>query len=304
MINHVCRLARPHHAWIGALLVAAAGSAATAQLTLLPSGPQVGTHAGNLVVNGSFEDRNAAGQPGPGITGGQVFWANGTLNLPFAVPYGWSSTGGPNTYAGWGGNLGSPITHHGSAPIPDGFNALYFGNGQGATTTLAPTFNANGEVTFSGTPVVSPPGGTFPVPCTLTQTVLTNLTPAPSYILSFWVSGEGAYPGGTGPVNDGIFGLRVTNTQAGDPIRYFAVPGGLGPYGSWLRLEFSFTPIDPTQPVTLEFINWGHFNLNPFGGTGTTELVLDDVIVNAVPGPGAAGLIGVGALAMVRRRRT
>ncbi|MBS0196206.1 MAG: hypothetical protein JSR77_05555 [Planctomycetes bacterium] len=274
-----------------------------AQLNLLPSGPQQGTHAGNLVTNGSFEFRNSGG-PGPGATGSNVFWATGTLATPFAVPAGWSSTGGPNTYATWGGNLGMPVTHRGSAPLPDGLNAMYFGNGQGATTNLPPTFNPSGEVTFSGTPNIQPPGGAFPVPCTLSQTVMTNLTPAPSYILSLWVSGEGAFPGGFGPPNDGIFGLRVTNTQAGDPTRYFAVPGGNGMYGSSLRLEFSFVPVNPSLPVTIEFINWGHFNLAPFGGTGTTELVLDDVIVNAVPAPGVVGVFGLaGAAVAVRRRR-
>ena len=129
--------------------------AAHAQLTQL-FGPPIGTHAGNLVTNGSFEFRDSAGLPGPGATGGSVFWATGTVNSPFAVPYAWTSSGGPNTYAGWGGNLGPPVTFHGSAPLPDGVNALYFGNGQGATTSLAPIFNPGGEVTFAGTPVVQP----------------------------------------------------------------------------------------------------------------------------------------------------
>lgn len=264
----------------------------------------VGSHTGNLVTNGSFEYRNAALQPGPGATGSAVNWATGTINVPFAVPYGWSSSGGANTYALWGGNLGSPVTHRGSAPLPDGLNAMYFGNGQGALTSLPPTFTPGGEVVFPGTPVVLPPGGSFPVPCTLTQTVPTNLTPAASYILSVWVSGENAWPGGPGFNNDGIFGMQLTNTEAGDPIRYFAVPGGSGLYGSSLRLEFSFTPLNPSLPVTLTFINWGHFNLGPWGGSGTTELVLDDVIVNAVPTPAAGTILALaGAVAGRRRRR-
>ena len=291
-----------------AVCAAALAPSAHAQLTVL-TGPQVGTHAGNLVTNGSFEYRNAANQPGPGSTGSTVFWATGTAATPFAVPYGWTSSGGTNTYATWGGNLGTPITHRGSAPLPDGQNAMYFGNGQGATTSLAPQFGANGEVTFAGTPVISPPGGSFPVPCTLSQTVNTHLTPAPSYILSFWVSGEGAFPGGPPPMPptlygpDGIFGLRVTNTQAGDPMRYFVVPSGAGYFGSSLRLEFSFVPMNPLLPVTVEFTNFGHFNLVPFGGSGTTELVLDDVIVNAVPAPGCGVVLGCVGIGMVRRRR-
>ena len=303
MNTRVFRLAASRCARTGVLAIAALTSSAHAQLTLVPTGSLGVTHAGNLVTNGSFEFRNSAGAPGPGNFGSTALWATGSLAGPISVPYGWTSSGGPNTYAIWGGNLGSPVTHRGSAPLPDGLNAMYFGNGQGATTSLAPTFNANGEVTFSGTPIVQPPGGAFPVPCVLTQTVPTNLTPAPSYSLSFWVSGEGAYPGGVGTPNDGIFGLRVTNTQAGDPTRYFAVPGGLGIYGSSMRLEFSFVPVNPSLPVTIEFINWGHFNLIPFGGTGTTELVMDDVIVNPIPAPGAAGLLGLAGVAAMQRRR-
>jgi|GEM_PF-1390616 len=287
---------------LASLVLAMSGASdALSQLTLLPAGPQIGTHAGNLVTNGSFEFRNAAGLPGPGSTGSSVFWATGTLATPFAVPHGWTSTGGTNTYANWGGNLGSPVTHRGSGPLPDGLNAMYFGNGQGATASLIPTFNPSGEVTFAGTPTITPPLPTFPVPCTLTQLVNTHLSPAPSYILSFWVSGEGAFPGSGAPTGaEGIFGLRVTNTQLGDPIRYFAVPSGSLLYGSGLRLEFSFVPANPSLPVTVEFTNWGHFLL-PTGGT--TELVLDDVIVNPVPTPAAAGLLGLAGLLAMRRRR-
>src|SRR5262249_33430431 len=149
------------------------------------AGPMLGSHTGNLVTNGSFE------QPfgGPGTA--QPFWATGATGTPFAVPTGWTSSGCPLSYAVWGRDLGSPFRIRNSAVIPDGGNALYFGNGQGALTSLAPTFNASGEVTFSGTPVIPTAPG-FTAPVTLTQTVPINLTPAPSYILSFWVSGEGS----------------------------------------------------------------------------------------------------------------
>lgn len=290
------------------VVVMAAGSAAQASLTLLPSGPMMGSHVGNLVTNGSFETRNAIGQPGPGGTLTSVLWATGTLGTPFAVPFGWTSSGGPNTYATWGRSSAGPSRIRGSAALPDGVNALYFGNGQGATTSLVPNFNPDGEVTFAGTPSVSPVGGAFPVPCVLTQTVNTHLAPAASYILSFWVSGEESgdvtIPG---LYNDGIFGLRVTNTQAGDPMRYFAVPGFSGRYGTSIRFEFSFVPLNPLAPVTLEFYNWGHFSTAGWTGsaTGTTELVLDDVIVNPVeiPGPGAAALLALAGGLTARRRR-
>jgi len=276
----------------GAAILAAIASPTTtfAQLTVLPPGPQLGTHAGNLVTTGSFEFGN------PNLV---AFWATGTANTPFGVPPGWTSSGSSINYARWGHESVSPLTIANSAPIPDGVKALYFGNAQGGQVNVAPIFNADGEVTFASTPTVLTTVG---APVILSQTVPTHLTPAPSYLLSFWVSGENALFGGA---YDGIFGLRVTNTQAGDPTRYFAVPagGGLGAYGDQHRFELSFTPINPLAPVTLEFINWGHFNLGPFGLGGTTELVLDDVIVNAVPAPGVGAIALSGCVLAARRRR-
>lgn len=273
-------------------------STADAQLTLLPAGPMLGTHAGNLVTNGSFEFRNG-GLPGPGSAINPL-WATGATGGPVVVPMGWTSSGGPVNYANWGSSAGSPVRHHGSGVLPDGVNALYFGNGQTATVSSAPTFHPSGEVTLATAPSSGPP---FIQPVVLSQTVATNLSPASSYLLSFWVSGEGS-GFATGGTWDGIFGLRVTNTQAGDPMRYFAVPaGGTSIYGASMRLEFLFTPINASLPVTIEFTNWGHFSLGAFGLGGTTELVLDDVIINAVPTPGAAMMLALGGLAASRRRR-
>lgn len=272
-----------------AAILAAAASSASASLTLL-TGPQIGTHVGNLVTGGSFE----AGPPG-----GVAFWATGTTLTPQITPPGWTGTGGPINYARWGNDGTLPLNIANSAAIPDGVKALYFGNAQGGMVNVAPIFNPDGEVTFASPPTV---GTSVGAPVVLSQTVATHLTPSPSYILSFWASGEGAMFGGA---YDGIFGLRVTNTQVGDPIRYFAVPAGpgLGAYGDQKRYEFSFTPLNPLAPVTLEFINWGHFNLGPFGLGGTTELVLDDVIINPVPTPGGLALLGAGSLVVARRRR-
>jgi hypothetical protein len=282
----------PRYAFATVALITSAGlgsvAEARAQLTLLPAGPQLGTHVGNLVVNGSFES------PGPGTT--LVAWATGSLITPFGVPPGWTSSGGSSNYAVWGRQGGNRIRN--SDLFPDGGNALYFGNGQSATVSGPFSFAPSGEVSLSGPPNTGAP---FAQPVVLTQTVNTNLTPAPSYILSFWVSGEGS-GSPVGSQLDGIFGLRVTNTQAGDPMRYFAVPAGgtSTMYGPSIRFEFSFVPINPSLPVTIEFTNFGHFSLP---GGGTTELVLDDVIVNAVPAPGAGALIALGSLKLARRRR-
>lgn len=280
------------------LALSAMATAAHAQLTLLPAGPMLGTHAGNLVTNGSFEDSIL----GPGIAPGSTvrFWATGTSLTPTGTPIGWTGSGAAINYASWGRDGGGPPPRLRSSDVlPDGGNALYFGNGQAAYTTTAPTFNPSGEVTFATPGTV---GTTYPAPVVLTQTVNTNLTPAASYILSFWASGESSGYGSPGAW-DGIFGLRVTNTAAGDPIRYFAVPSGGSALGMSHRFEFSFVPLNPLAPVTLEFINWGHFNLGPWGMGGTTELVLDDVIINPVPTPAPAAALALVGLTAMRRRR-
>lgn len=271
----------------------AAAGQAHASLSLL-SGPQQGTHVGNLVTNGSFE--NGAAPPN---TLGQ-FWATGTTNTPFAVPPGWSSAGGANNYAMWYSTGTGPYRTNNSDYLPDGQSGLYFGN---LTTTVdqTPTWNANGTVSFPSAPTFSPVYGQ---PVRLWQSVPTNTNVAPAYILSFWVSGEDA---AYNQWIDGVFGLRVSNVLPGDPIQFLTTTGGQSALGASIRYEYQFTPINPSLPVTIEFINWGHLNQWPDPITGgtvdtfTTELVLDDVIVNAVPGPGS--LTAFGLLLLARRRR-
>lgn len=268
--------------------ITGAGSSAHASLSLL-SGPQQGTHVGNLVTNGSFE----TGAP---PSNSSVYWANGTGLTPFATPPGWTSSGSANAYAYWGGTGAGPYQTALSDSLPDGQNALYFGNNF-TNIDKTPTWHANGTVTFSGSPTFSPVYGS---PVTLSQTI--SLAPAPSYILSFWASGENA---GFASWADGIFGLRITNVLAGDPIQYLACPGGQSGLGASHRFEFQFSLLNPLAPVTIEFINWGHLKQwpDPSGnptGAFTSELVLDDVIINAVPAPGVASAAVV-ALALTTR---
>lgn len=283
---------------IACLVLAGAAAPATpahASLTLLPLGPQLGTHAGNLVTNGSFE----IGGPGGA---GPVYWATGTSLTPFGVPGGWTSSGGAFTYAWWGSDGAATPRTATADVLPDGQNGVYFGNGGGATVDLAPTFTPSRQVTFAGSPTFTMPSG-WQV-CTLAQTVPTHTNIAPAYILSFWVSGEGSSLGGTATGTDGIFGLRVTNVLPGDPMQYFAVPSGLGSaYGLSTRYEFTMTPLNPLAPIAIEFYNWGHLNLQAYGFPGQTEIVLDDVIVNAVPGPGSLALCAAGGAVLMRRRR-
>ena len=273
----------------GSVCVPALGS-----LSLL-SGPPVGTHTGNLVSNGSFEHGTNAPTDGTSPID-RRFWATGTSFSPFSVPTGWSSSGNSDTYATWGNDgTGPNYRIQQSGVLPDGRLGMYFGNGTGVTSSLAPTFQADGRVTFSGTPTITSPKG---APAVLWQSVPTDVNPAPSYVLSFWVSGE--FSGDILPIDAGIFGLRVTNVLAGDPVQFLTVPGTTLVSK---RYEFAFTPLVASAPVTVEFINWGHFDLTAWGGAGfTTELVLDDVMVNMVPGP-AAPAVALGALGLLGRRR-
>ena len=63
--------------------------------------------------------------------------------------------------------------------------------------------------------------------------------------------------------------------------------------------EYSFTPINPLAPVDISFISWGGMDFTIHGGSAFgTQPILDDVIVNAVPEPGAATLLICGGLTL------
>ncbi len=268
--------------------------ATEAALVLLPVGPQLGTQAGNLVTNGSFE----TAAPTPGSI---EYWATGTINTPFSVPAGWSSSGSSQAYAYWGSTeTNAPYRTGGSDVLPDGQSGMYFGNA-GALVDVPPTFQPSREVTFPQAPNFTVGYGQA---VELTQSVPTHLNLAPAYLLSFWVSGELAGYGAGAPGYDGLFGLRVVNSSATDPIQYLVVPsGGTSTYGASTRYEFTVVPFNASLPIQLEFINWGHMDLTPHGGLGTTELVIDDVIVNPIPEPASIVLLALGGLALLRRRR-
>lgn len=272
---------RAHGLFVGVLVAGCGATTANASLTLLGPSPAL-NRAANLVVNGSFE----GGAPPAGT---RVPWASPS-STDYSVPPGWASSGvDGQTYASWGSD-GSAITGIvGSAPFPHGTNGVYFGN---ATTSvnMPPTFLPDGRVTFPGSPTFNP---TFGDTCELWQSIDTPGTPAPTYRMSFWVSGENSATGSGWA--DGIMGLIVTNVLAGDPIQYLTVPG----VGSRVY-DYEFTPLDPLAPVEIRFINWGHVQAGGFA----SELVLDDVIINAVPAPGACALIGIcGVAGGLRRRR-
>jgi hypothetical protein len=236
----------------------------------------------NLVVNGSFE-----ADPGSGF-----FWATGTTLAVYMPITGWVSNGGPNAYAmrmntspGW------------TPPLPHGTNSLYFGNQAAAGISQTPTFNPNGLVTFSSPPTITLQAAYTPE-VTLQQTI-TGLNTSATYLLSFWASGEQAANGGYG--HDGIFGLDVT----GFPTTYLAVPdGSAGSIGNQKVYQFFLQPASST--TTIKFTNWGHYFAGFTAGwtlPSTTELILDDVVLNQVPEPASLSLLALGGLLALRCRR-
>ncbi|MFM9957879.1 MAG: hypothetical protein ACKVZJ_07370 [Phycisphaerales bacterium] len=275
---------------VSAGLVALLASEAPASLILLSAAAPL-SQTGNLVTNGSFE----IGAPAPAST---VFWANPSFPGN-TVPPGWAATGTPQTYATWGSDPTPATGIRGSAPLPHGTNGLYFGNFFTDVST-APTHLPTGRVNFSTPPVFTPSYGG---PVTLTQTVNTQFTPAPMYRVSFWVSGEDSGIAGNG-FQRGVMGFQMTNVLAGDPIQYLTVPNALIAPNSRVY-TFEFTPLNPTLPVDINFINWGHITtINGVGSGLTTELVLDNVIINAVPAPGVGGVVLVAAGSAFGRRRS
>ena len=239
-------------------LVIAVPASYSASLTLTTGLSVNRTTPANLITNGSFE----TGGPG-------VYWATGTLNIPYSALPGWVSGGGVKNYAQWD----NTATNHNSDPLPDGTQGLYFGNAF-VTVSPAPTYLSSGEVTFSSTPAVthiSPPPADFMPNVTLSQTI-GGLNVNQLYVFSFWASGESS--GSPTPyATDGVFAFDVT----GFPTTYLAVPhGGTGGIGSSKVYQFLLQPANAA--TTFTFTNWGH--LIDAAGVGSTELVLDDVVLN------------------------
>ncbi len=260
-----------------ATIVAVVGLVATnslATLTITTGDVLTGNRPSNLLVNGSFETGNSGSNVG-WTPGSHIGGYPGTEVA--AIP-GWTSSYPDGAY-GWWGPLGFA-----GAPSPDGNNSVYFGNSfntVGASGSIA----SNGVITFSTTPTFA----NRPAPVTLSQTV-TGLNTSLSHHLDFWVSGEDNMGGFSGT---GLFGLEIT----GEGLTYLLLPAASNSFGASQRYYVDFVPSSST--IDIKFINWGH--VTDLGGT-STELVLDDVILN-VPAPSSVGLLAVGGLAAMRRRR-
>jgi hypothetical protein len=258
-------------------------SAAHASLNLSSS---LGTtHAGNLVSNGSFELGNITPAPPDGVHS----------NLFVTPPDDWTPFGAPIVGAVWGNDGVIPYRLKASDVLADQRLGVFFGTGTGTTVSPAPTFQPNGRVVFPLPPTFNYAPGEGPV--SLSQSVL-NLNALQTYKISFWVSGEenSTNQGNTSP---GIIEFNLTNVLAGDPSVYLAVPNGTL-YGMSKLYEFTFQPLTSGQ-VDITFTGHGRMF---YGGTQFGPgAILDDVIINAVPEPGALAAVGV-SLLLLRRRRS
>jgi hypothetical protein len=243
------------------LLLTAATCSRAAILSLAGNDTLVGNRSLNLIANGSFE---ADG----GVAANGSFWATGTGFTPTMSLTAWTASGQGGSYAVWGNDGFGGIQL--SAPLPHGTNALYFGAGIMQMVAPWPVEANNGLVTFTSTPAILPKPTDGPV--TLQQTV-TGLNTNYTYLLDFWTSGEDI--GDSAMAVDGFFGLLIT----GESMLYFAAPSGNGPIGNSQRYQIYFQPTAPT--ITFKWFNWGHYT-SPNGLSD--ELVLDDVILNRIPG--------------------
>lgn len=252
-----------------ALAITAAQPARAAILSVNYGTATLANPTANLITNGGFETGASGNQgwTGPGPHTG-MYPAGPSVTIPS-----WNAAYPSGAYGWWG-----PIPFAG-APCGEAINCVYFGNWLMAASAT-PTTLPNGRVTFGG-PVTFT--NTVPAnqgPVTLSQTV--TLTVGETYLLDFWTSGEQV--GG----NPGVFGLTIGSNQ----IYLEAVEAAR-------RYYVSFSP--STAATTITFSNWGHLVQNSVIGT---ELVLDDVILNATatPEPATALLLPLALAALARRR--
>ena len=163
------------------------------------------------------------------------------------------------------------------------------------------TFNANGTVTFASAPTITSNNhGNSTAAVTISQTVATTI--GVRYRLDFWVSSEDAgLAKASRYAADGFFGLKVGGTTA-----YLTVPGSKpdpNGFGSSLRYYVDF--VATTTTTALTFTNWGHFsNIGSNNVVMSAELVLDDVILVAIPEPSALALAAAALGGWWLRRRS
>jgi hypothetical protein len=278
------------------------------------------TSPANLLVNGDFTD-NGWGQATPTAKGwGPLSTNANSLNyissvvtgsdgipyrgIPLSVPNWYFTGGGTDTYAMWlpgtsaavgpwanGRTQWGPYGSKNGASNPQ----IYFGNNENWSvspsvasllasnvftedvTQTALTFTPGTDSRWSTT---SKSYQSSRAP-TAFQTIPTSV--GHTYCLSFWVGHE--YFGETvGSRLDGLARLQI----GGYNSVFFKVPTKIGSAGErWYTFQFEAK----ATTTRLSFTSWGHIGQ---GSTSSTELVLDDVVVNhcasaAPPTPVAVG---------------
>lgn len=208
--------------------------------TISPSAP-------NLVLNGSFEN-STCNYP-------NIYFCPVSTNYNCDIAN-WTCTGGGSSTYAW-------LYSTGTAMIPDGFRAPYFGN---SFVQACPTLNDTLCLTQVGCEMMGVLPG-YPLNDTayggsggvsLEQTV-SGLIPGNTYMLEFWAGGEAGSPA------DGIFGVDI-----GFGYNYLRDPETsitLANPGRRFLIEFKAT----NTSHLIKFTNWGHMM------PASTELVLDDV---------------------------
>ncbi|GJM16656.1 MAG: hypothetical protein DHS20C13_19830 [Thermodesulfobacteriota bacterium] len=295
----------------------------------------------NLVFNGSFEEPHLEDGTDfdgflPGIDGdGYYYLSPNTTLTPVATPDRWTTTGGGvDTYSRWGNNInalpaaGLPIAGQAwSSTEINGERSIYLGNFTPAEISEVPQYMSNGEVVFTSPPTIILRPEYGPQPMTITQTV-TGLVPDGVYRMSFWVSGEWSNEGFASSPNgatagDGIMGVQLE----GYDLLYLAVPAGNSAepvdaphvFGTDEFHVYTLEFVATATEMNVSFINWGHFGSTEgtIGWTRgqATELIMDDVIINAISLPVnvptlsvwglilMSGILGMAAFIIIRKRQ-
>lgn len=278
------------------------------------------TSPANLLVNGDFTD-NGWGQTTPTAKGLGPLSTNanglnyissvvtGSDNIPYrgiplAVANWYFTGGGTDTYAMWlpgtsaavgpwanGRTQWGPYGSKNGASDPQ----VYFGNNENwsVSPSVASLLASNAFTEDVTQTALTFTPGTDSRWATTSKSYQSNRAPTAfqtiptsvghTYCLSFWVGHE--YFGTTvGSRLDGLARLQI----GGYNSVFFKVPTKIGSAGErWYTFQFEAK----AATTRLSFTSWGHIGQ---GSTSSTELVLDDVVVNHCAAPAPPTPVAVG----------